>query len=103
MCVFRMDTHTHTPCVSLSVRPSRGMVDEKLSVLVQNCPPGSRLTVHALHSSEDGHAFHAFAHYCANTSGYVNGWWAQPQVERADTFRVVLNRRCFFRPQCRRT
>eukprot|EP00064_Thunnus_orientalis_P022781 superscaffoldBa00007998_g23000 len=60
-------------CVKLSVQPSRGLVDEKFTVLVQNAPPGSQLTVHALHQCEDGYTWEAFAHYIANATGTVNG------------------------------
>ncbi|XP_044211588.1 peroxisomal succinyl-coenzyme A thioesterase-like [Thunnus albacares] len=59
-------------CVKLSVQPSRGLVDEKFTVLVQNAPPGSQLTVHALHQCEDGHTWEAFAHYITNATGTVN-------------------------------
>ncbi|XP_029282933.1 acyl-coenzyme A thioesterase 4-like [Cottoperca gobio] len=59
-------------CVNLSVRPCRGLVDEKFTVLVQNVFPGFQLTVHALHQCEDGHSWEAFAHYTANASGTVN-------------------------------
>ncbi|KAK5866847.1 hypothetical protein PBY51_011389 [Eleginops maclovinus] len=59
-------------CVKLSVQPSRGLMDEKFTVLVQNLPPGFQLTVHALHQCEDGHSWEAFAHYTADTTGAVN-------------------------------
>ncbi|XP_067446954.1 peroxisomal succinyl-coenzyme A thioesterase-like [Thunnus thynnus] len=59
-------------CVKLSVQPARGLVDEKFTVLVQNAPPGSQLTVHALHQCEDGYTWEAFAHYIANATGTVN-------------------------------
>ncbi|KAM7003214.1 LOW QUALITY PROTEIN: peroxisomal succinyl-coenzyme A thioesterase-like [Tautogolabrus adspersus] len=59
-------------CVKLSVQPSRGLVDEKFTILVQNTPPGFQVTVHALHHSEDGHDWEAFAHYTANNTGTVN-------------------------------
>ncbi|XP_029008251.1 acyl-coenzyme A thioesterase 3-like [Betta splendens] len=58
--------------VKLSVHPSRGLVDEKFTVLVQNVPPGFQLTVHALHQCEDGHSWHAFGHYTADSTGAVN-------------------------------
>ncbi|KAM9352518.1 peroxisomal succinyl-coenzyme A thioesterase-like [Symphorus nematophorus] len=58
--------------VKLSVRPSRGLVDEKFVIQVQNAPPGFQLTVHALHNSEDGHSWEAFAHYITNTTGTLN-------------------------------
>ncbi|XP_053175579.1 peroxisomal succinyl-coenzyme A thioesterase-like [Scomber japonicus] len=59
-------------CVKLSVEPSRGLVDEKFTVLVQNVSPGSQLTVHALHQCEDQYTWEAFAHYISNASGTVN-------------------------------
>lgn len=62
-------------CVNLTVQPSRGMIDEKLVVLVQNCPPGFQMTIYAHHKSDDGHSYEAFAHYSASTSGSVNGLW----------------------------
>ncbi|XP_044048890.1 peroxisomal succinyl-coenzyme A thioesterase-like [Siniperca chuatsi] len=59
-------------CVKLSVQPSRGLVDKKFIVLVQNVLPGFQLTVHALYQCEDGHSWEAFARYTANASGTVN-------------------------------
>ncbi|XP_017295517.1 peroxisomal succinyl-coenzyme A thioesterase [Kryptolebias marmoratus] len=58
-------------CVKLSVQPSRGLMDEKFVILVQNALPGSKLTLHALHQCEDGHHWQAFAHYCADATGTV--------------------------------
>ncbi|XP_071314669.1 peroxisomal succinyl-coenzyme A thioesterase-like isoform X2 [Trachinotus anak] len=59
-------------CVKLSVQPSRGLMDEKFVVLVQNVPPGFQLTIHALHQCEDGHSWEAFGHYTADATGTVN-------------------------------
>ncbi|XP_034095981.1 peroxisomal succinyl-coenzyme A thioesterase-like isoform X1 [Gymnodraco acuticeps] len=59
-------------CVKLSVQPSRGLVDEKFTILVQNLLPGFQLTIHALHQCEDGHSWEAFAHYTADATGTVN-------------------------------
>ncbi|KAG8012403.1 Acyl-coenzyme A thioesterase 4 [Nibea albiflora] len=59
-------------CVKLSVQPSRGLVDEKFIIMVQNMPPGFQMTIHALHKCEDGHICEAFAHYTANATGTVN-------------------------------
>ncbi|XP_029910124.1 peroxisomal succinyl-coenzyme A thioesterase-like [Myripristis murdjan] len=56
----------------LSVQPSRGLVDEKFSVRVQNAPPAHRLTVHALLHSEDGDTWEAFGHYVTDAGGDVN-------------------------------
>uniref|UniRef100_A0A673B6E1 Acyl-CoA thioesterase 19 n=1 Tax=Sphaeramia orbicularis TaxID=375764 RepID=A0A673B6E1_9TELE len=57
---------------SLSVQPSRALVDEKFIVLVQNAPPGFQMTIHSLHHSEDGHSWEAFGHYTADATGTVN-------------------------------
>ncbi|KAM3608511.1 uncharacterized protein V6R79_000231 [Siganus canaliculatus] len=59
-------------CVKLSVHPTRGLMDEKFLVLVQNAPPGFPLTVHALHHCEDGHSWEAFGHYTSSAAGTVN-------------------------------
>uniref|UniRef100_A0A4W6DCY5 Acyl-CoA thioester hydrolase/bile acid-CoA amino acid N-acetyltransferase domain-containing protein n=1 Tax=Lates calcarifer TaxID=8187 RepID=A0A4W6DCY5_LATCA len=67
---FRMDRKQC--CVKLSVQPSRGLMDEKFIVLVQNVWPGFQLTVHALHQCEDGHSWEAFGHYAADATGTVN-------------------------------
>ncbi|XP_028255287.1 acyl-coenzyme A thioesterase 1-like [Parambassis ranga] len=59
-------------CVKLSVQPSRGLVDEKFVVLVQNAFPGFQLTIHTHHQCEDGHSWEAFGHYTADATGTVN-------------------------------
>ncbi|XP_035013170.1 peroxisomal succinyl-coenzyme A thioesterase [Hippoglossus stenolepis] len=59
-------------CVSLSVQPSRGQMDEKFIVLMQNAPPGFKLTVHAFHQCEDRIKWEAFGHYTADATGTVN-------------------------------
>lgn len=59
-------------CATLSVRPSRGLLDEKFDVRVQNTLPSSQLTVRTLHRCEDGHNWHAFAHYTSDATGVVN-------------------------------
>ena len=61
------------PTPWLSVRPCRGLVDEKLTVLVQHAAPVQRLTVHALLRSEDGDEWEAFGHYVSDSAGEVNG------------------------------
>ncbi|XP_061698418.1 peroxisomal succinyl-coenzyme A thioesterase-like isoform X2 [Syngnathoides biaculeatus] len=58
--------------VKLRVSPSRGLVDEKLAILVQSAPPGARLTLHAFHRCEDGHGWEAFAHYLTDAAGSLN-------------------------------
>ncbi|XP_034444086.1 peroxisomal succinyl-coenzyme A thioesterase-like [Hippoglossus hippoglossus] len=59
-------------CVSLSVQPSRGLIDQKFIVLVQNLLPGFKLTVHAFHQCEQGNKWEAYGHYTADATGTVN-------------------------------
>ncbi|XP_023152436.1 peroxisomal succinyl-coenzyme A thioesterase-like [Amphiprion ocellaris] len=59
-------------CVSLSVNPSRGLMDEKFIILVQKALPGFQLTIHASYHCEDGNSWEAFAHYTADAGGTVN-------------------------------
>ncbi|KAM9807677.1 acyl-coenzyme A thioesterase 1-like [Neosynchiropus ocellatus] len=58
--------------MNLSVKPSRGLMDEKFVVLVRSCLPGCQLTLHALHHCEDGNTWEAFGHYTSDASGAVN-------------------------------
>ena len=67
---FTMD---RKQCVSLSVQPSRGLMDQKFIVLVQNILPGFKLTVHAFHQCEEGNKWEAYGHYTADATGTVNG------------------------------
>ncbi|KAM4618597.1 peroxisomal succinyl-coenzyme A thioesterase-like [Polymixia lowei] len=60
------------PCLLLSVHPSRGLLDEKLTVLVRNAPPLQQLTLHAGLRSEDGDYWEAFGHYTSDAAGAVN-------------------------------
>ncbi|XP_077598991.1 peroxisomal succinyl-coenzyme A thioesterase-like isoform X1 [Stigmatopora nigra] len=58
--------------VKLSVTPCRGLVDEKLVILVQSTLPGARLTLRAFHRCDDGHEWEAFAHYLTNATGCLD-------------------------------
>ncbi|XP_068168596.1 peroxisomal succinyl-coenzyme A thioesterase-like isoform X2 [Antennarius striatus] len=71
-CVSTQQMDVNPSCVQLSVLPSRGLVDEKFTVLVQKAPPGLQLTLHALHKCDDGHSWEAFAHYCTSAAGTIN-------------------------------
>lgn len=57
----------------LSVSPCRGLVDEKLTVLVENLPPALPVTLHSLHLSEDNDYWEAFGHYVSDHRGVVSG------------------------------
>ena len=59
--------------IMLSVHPSRGLVDEKFRVEVENLPPACPVTLHCLHRSEDQDHWEAFGHYCSDHSGTVKG------------------------------
>ncbi|KAM6973325.1 acyl-coenzyme A thioesterase 3-like [Aplochiton taeniatus] len=60
------------PCPLLLVHPTRGLLDEKFSVLVQNLPPVLDVTLQALIHSDDGDFWEAFGHYVSDSSGVVN-------------------------------
>ncbi|XP_056455376.1 acyl-CoA thioesterase 19 [Gadus chalcogrammus] len=60
------------PMLWLSVHPCRGLVDEKIKVLVQHAAPVQRLTVHTLLRSEDGDDWEAFGHYVSDSAGAVD-------------------------------
>ncbi|XP_034081989.1 acyl-coenzyme A thioesterase 1-like isoform X1 [Gymnodraco acuticeps] len=62
--------HTGPPVVS--VHPSRAMVDEAFKVQVENLPPGSPVTLHSLHQSEDKDYWEAFGHYVSDHRGTVS-------------------------------
>ncbi|XP_070709679.1 peroxisomal succinyl-coenzyme A thioesterase-like [Pempheris klunzingeri] len=55
----------------LSVQPVRALVDEPFKVVVENLPPGSPVTVHSLHHSEDKDHWEAFGHYISDHAGTV--------------------------------
>ncbi|XP_068442627.1 peroxisomal succinyl-coenzyme A thioesterase-like isoform X3 [Clinocottus analis] len=56
----------------LSVDPARALVDETFRVAVQNLPPGSPVTLHSLHRSEDEDFWEAFGHYVSDSGGTVS-------------------------------
>nr|XP_019964844.1 PREDICTED: bile acid-CoA:amino acid N-acyltransferase-like [Paralichthys olivaceus]XP_019964845.1 PREDICTED: bile acid-CoA:amino acid N-acyltransferase-like [Paralichthys olivaceus] len=56
----------------LSVAPIRALVDETFKVLVDNLSPGSPVTVHALHHSEDQDYWEAYGHYISDHRGRVS-------------------------------
>nr|XP_057921798.1 acyl-coenzyme A thioesterase 3-like isoform X1 [Doryrhamphus excisus] len=56
----------------LSVRPTRGLVDEAFKVLVENLSPGAPVTLHSLHQSEDKHYWEAYGHYISTSTGVVS-------------------------------
>lgn len=59
--------------IKMLARPSRGLMDEKMAILVQNAPAGKQLTVHGLHRCEEGHSWEAFGYYVADALGNVDG------------------------------
>lgn len=60
-------------CPSLSVKPTRGLVDEKLQVVVTNLNPNQEVTLHCLHHSEDKDFWEAFGHYVSDEQGTLTG------------------------------
>ncbi|XP_076860805.1 acyl-coenzyme A thioesterase 5-like isoform X2 [Brachyhypopomus gauderio] len=62
---------TVQPCPSLSIKPTRGLVDEKLQIVVKNLRPKQEVTLHSLHQSEDKDFWEAFGHYVSDANGSV--------------------------------
>uniref|UniRef100_A0A3P8TS62 Acyl-CoA thioesterase 17 n=1 Tax=Amphiprion percula TaxID=161767 RepID=A0A3P8TS62_AMPPE len=67
----RSSVMSQTPPI-VSVLPTRGLVDEKFKVLVENLPPGRPVTVRSLHHSDNGHYWEAFGFYTSDHRGTVN-------------------------------
>lgn len=74
MCVCpRRQSSTACRPPLLSVSPRRALVDEKLTVRVENLPPGLPVTIRSHHRSEDDHDWEAYGHYISNQRGAVSG------------------------------
>ena len=73
----RLSTMSPPASPILSVQPTRALVDEKVKVLVENLPPGSPVTLHSLHHSEDEDYWEAFGHYVSDFRGIVSGGFSQ--------------------------
>uniref|UniRef100_A0A4W5QUT1 Acyl-CoA thioesterase 19 n=1 Tax=Hucho hucho TaxID=62062 RepID=A0A4W5QUT1_9TELE len=56
----------------LLLHPSRGLIDEKFSLMVQNLSQIQEITLHALIHSDDGDYWEAFGHYVSDATGLVN-------------------------------
>uniref|UniRef100_A0AAY4EN29 Uncharacterized protein n=1 Tax=Denticeps clupeoides TaxID=299321 RepID=A0AAY4EN29_9TELE len=59
-------------CPLLSVRPQRGLVDEKFRIVLRNLLPKQEVTLRSLHHSEDKDFWEAFGHYISDENGVVN-------------------------------
>ncbi|XP_070848319.1 peroxisomal succinyl-coenzyme A thioesterase-like isoform X1 [Chaetodon trifascialis] len=68
----QLSTMSGTVPPIVSVVPSRALVDEKIKVLVENLPPGSPVTLHSLHHSEDRDYWEAYGHYVSDHRGTVS-------------------------------
>ncbi|XP_035383775.1 peroxisomal succinyl-coenzyme A thioesterase-like isoform X2 [Electrophorus electricus] len=55
----------------LSIKPTRGLVDEKLQIVVRNLRPKQDVTLHSVHQSEDKDFWEAFGHYVSDGNGTV--------------------------------
>ncbi|XP_062852658.1 acyl-CoA thioesterase 18 isoform X2 [Trichomycterus rosablanca] len=64
-------TMAHSPCPLLLVEPSRGLVDEKLKIIVRSLKLKQEVTLHCLHHSEDKDLWEAFGHYVSDQHGTV--------------------------------
>lgn len=68
----------HRPCPLLSVEPTRGLVDEKLKIIVRRLGLKQEVTLHSLHHSEDKDLWEAFGHYVSDQHGTVTGNYTPP-------------------------
>uniref|UniRef100_A0A3P8YKA6 Acyl-CoA thioesterase 19 n=1 Tax=Esox lucius TaxID=8010 RepID=A0A3P8YKA6_ESOLU len=68
----KVDRVIISPSPLLLIHPSRGLIDEKFSVIVQHLPPFIEITLHALIHSDDGDLWEAFGHYVSDATGLVN-------------------------------
>ncbi|XP_028811323.1 acyl-coenzyme A thioesterase 4-like isoform X1 [Denticeps clupeoides] len=59
-------------CPLLSVRPQRGLVDEKFRIVLRNLLPKQEVTLRSLHHSEDKDFWEAFGHYISDENGVIN-------------------------------
>ncbi|KAA0721143.1 Bile acid-CoA:amino acid N-acyltransferase [Triplophysa tibetana] len=57
----------------LSVQPSRGLVDERIRIVIENLLPNQAVTLYSLHQSEDKDFWEAFGHYNSDEHGTVTG------------------------------
>ncbi|KAJ8006684.1 hypothetical protein DPEC_G00109780 [Dallia pectoralis] len=55
----------------LTVQPTRGLVDEKILIAVNNLPPGFAVTLHSWLYSEDKDYWEAFGQYTSDSIGTV--------------------------------
>ncbi|KAL6459849.1 hypothetical protein MHYP_G00316080 [Metynnis hypsauchen] len=55
----------------LLVKPTRGLVDEKLKVIVRNLSPRQEVTFHCVHQSEDKDIWEGFGHYISDKEGTI--------------------------------
>ncbi|XP_037396388.1 acyl-coenzyme A thioesterase 5-like isoform X3 [Pygocentrus nattereri] len=55
----------------LLVKPTRGLVDEKLKVIVRNLNPRQEVTLRCVHQSEDKDVWEGFGHYISDQHGTV--------------------------------
>lgn len=62
----------------LSVQPTRALVDEKISVMVEMLPPACPVTVRSLHHSEDKDDWEAYGFYVSDHRGVVSGTTSPP-------------------------
>ncbi|KAK1790569.1 hypothetical protein P4O66_014450 [Electrophorus voltai] len=60
-------------CPLLSIKPTRGLVDEKIQIVVRNLRPKQDVTLHSVHQSEDKDFWEAFGHYVSDDNGTVTG------------------------------
>uniref|UniRef100_A0A4W4EKQ3 Acyl-CoA thioesterase 19 n=1 Tax=Electrophorus electricus TaxID=8005 RepID=A0A4W4EKQ3_ELEEL len=71
LAVKRLLSTVVQACPLLSIKPTRGLVDEKLQIVVRNLRPKQAVTLHSVHQSEDKDFWEAFGHYVSDDNGTV--------------------------------
>uniref|UniRef100_A0AAY5ES93 Acyl-CoA thioesterase 19 n=1 Tax=Electrophorus electricus TaxID=8005 RepID=A0AAY5ES93_ELEEL len=69
--LLRLLSNVVPACPLLSIKPKRGLVDEKLEIVVRYLRPKHDVTLHSVHQSEDKDFWEAFGHYVSDDNGTV--------------------------------
>nr|XP_015208158.1 PREDICTED: bile acid-CoA:amino acid N-acyltransferase-like isoform X3 [Lepisosteus oculatus] len=67
----KMSVNSVSPLIT--VKPVKGLIDEKFQIVVEHLNPGQTFTLHSLIHSEDDDFWEAFGHYVSDAKGTVKG------------------------------
>ncbi|XP_006633539.3 peroxisomal succinyl-coenzyme A thioesterase-like isoform X1 [Lepisosteus oculatus] len=65
----KMSVNSVSPLIT--VKPVKGLIDEKFQIVVEHLNPGQTFTLHSLIHSEDDDFWEAFGHYVSDAKGTV--------------------------------